>query len=309
METNKRIASEILHTLAIDGAIRNISISDVGSPWDEKTRLRKSKDGYDIALHIWKSSHFLFARIYRLLLYVADALDPRFNYNINEIPNGTTEPRIRETHNHIWSIYVDSRIERLGFENFYSRQVRRNLFIDAQKNYPWSVSTFLFDRLWDRKEFTHPEIVDYATHLDKLLGKDDSIDLDAFELEINKSITDHSVRQHIDKISSHILREMADDILRFTTSHCRGTMIEPSYYGIYFSYDQEIFAEMLTTKNDALHLTLFDFNVNTSRSYIVTENSGDIGHIQNTIKGIYNNIALHSRLKAIKNPYSAPIEK
>jgi hypothetical protein len=74
-------------------------------------------------------------------------------------------------------------------------------------------------------------------------------------------------------------------------------------------YDQEIFAEMATTKPDALLITLFDFQSNLNRTYTVTEDSEEINVIQQAIKIIYDRIANHSRLKVIKNPYAVTVEK
>jgi len=128
-------------------------------------------------------------------------------------------------------------------------------------------------------------------------------------MEISRSLLDHSAKKNIDNITSTRLRDIAHTILYFVASHCRGTLIESSYYGIYFMYDQEIFAEMATTKTDSLLLTLFDFQSNTNRTYTITENTGEIGAIQQEIKTIYDSIANHSRLKIIKDPYTAPVEK
>ena len=65
-------------------------------------------------------------------------------------------------------------------------------------------------------------------------------------------------------------------------------------------YDQEIFAEMATTKTDSILLTLFDFQSNMHRTYTVMENTEEINIIQQEIKTIYDGIANHSRLKIIK---------
>ena len=143
-------------------------------------------------------------------------------------------------------------------------------------------------------------MIDYAYHLDQLSEGERDMSDDAFEIEISRSLMDHSAIKHIDNIVSSSLRDIAHAILNFVASHCRGTFIESSYYGIYFMYDQEIFAEMATTKTDSLLLTLFDFQSNTNRTYTITENIGEINTIQQEIKTIYDSIANHSRLKVIK---------
>ena len=310
MKTKEMFAREILNSFSISGMIRDIYIEDVYSPWSEKiVRLEGQQGQIDVKLTLWNSDRFLYGRIYRLFLYVCDDLNDHFQYDPRLIPHGMSEPKIRETYNQIWGIYVDSRMEKLGIENFFDKTLRRNLFIDSQKNLPWTISSLFFAKLWDKEKYTHAEMIDYAYHLDLLSeGEGDKSD-DAFEMEISRSLLDHSAKKNIDNITSTRLRDIAHIILYFVASHCRGTLIESSYYGIYFMYDQEIFAEMATTKTDSLLLTLFDFQSNTNRTYTITENTGEIGAIQQEIKTIYNSIANHSRLKIIKDPYTAPVEK
>jgi hypothetical protein len=310
MKTKEMIAREIVNSLSISGMIRNIYIEDVYSPWSEKLeRISGQHKQIDVKLALWNSDRFLYGRIYRLFLYLCDDLDDNFQYDLKLIPHGTFEPKIREIYNHIWSIYVDSRIEKMRMENFFDRTLRRNLFIDSQKNLPWTISNLIFTKLWDKEKYTHAEMIDYAYHLEQLSEGESDMSDDAFEIEISRSLMDHSAVKHIDNIASSSLRDIAHAILYFVTVHCRGALIESSYYGIYFMYDQEIFAEMATTKADSLLLTLFDFQSNTNRTYTITENTGETGAIQQEIKTIYDSIANHSRLKIIKNPYTAPVDK
>jgi hypothetical protein len=301
METNQRIAQDVIRSLGITSSIRKIEIEEVDSPWNERVAVRRKRGSFDVKISLWKAPRFLYGRLYRLFLYIGDALDPTFQYDPEKVPNGSIEPRERETYNHIWGIYIDSRLERKGIENFYDRILRRNLFIDIQKDLAWRESSDLFQRLWEKEIFTHPEIIDDAFHLNKLFNADRLDYPEAFEIEINKSPIDHSVRKHIDRMASNGLREKANDLLTFTADHCRGTLMESSSYGIYFMYDQETFAEMVTTKSDVLLLTLFDFQSNVNESYTITESS-EIQTIQTKIQDIYDRISSHLRLKSIKNP-------
>jgi len=310
VETKKAIAHEILHALPIAGSIGNIGIEEVESPWDEKIIRIKKKQYSNIKLILWKNNKFLFGRIYRLFLFISDVFDKDFQYNHDLVPHGTAESKIRETYNHIWGIYVDSRVEREGIENFFDKTLRKNLFIDSQKNLPWTVSNLFFEKLWSRDVFTHPKIIDYAYNLDQLTDHDRGTDHDAFEIEISKTLMDHTAIKHVDRIVSRHLRDIAYDILNFAASHCKGTFVESSYYGIYFMYDLEIFAEMATTKADALLITLFDFQSNHRHTYTVTDQSSDdVNKILSAIKTIYDRIANHSALKTIKNPYAEPVEE
>ncbi|MBA4418963.1 MAG: hypothetical protein C0392_13810 [Syntrophus sp. (in: bacteria)] len=310
MQSKESLARDILNSLTISGAIRNIYIDNVASPWSEKVeRLKAKKGNVDVKLTLWDSDTFLYGRIYRLFLYVHDALDSSFTYNRDLIPHGTSEPKTRELYNHIWGIYVDSRIERLGIDSFFNKILRRNLFIDSQKNLPWTISNLVFAKLWDKATYTHSEIIDYAYNLERLSEGDRTVGLDAFEIEIGRSLMDHTAREYVDNIASNDLRGIALAIYNFVTGHCRGTLIESSYYGIYFMYDQEIFVEMVASKADTLLVTLFDYESNANKTYTITKDTVSINSIQIEIKTIYDRIANHSRLKIVKNPYAVSFEK
>jgi hypothetical protein len=301
METDQQIARDVIRSLGIATSIRHIEIEEVDSPWNEKVTIKRKRDSLDAKISLWGDPLYLYGRIFRLFLYIYDSLHPVFQYDPQKVPNGSIEQRERETYNHIWGIYIDSRMERRGIENFYDRILRRNLFIDAQKNLAWKESSRLFQRLWEKETYTHPEIIEYACHLNRLSGTERLVHLASFEVEINRSPVDHSVKNHIGQMTSNVLRDKANGILKFTADHCRGTLIDSSYYGIYFMYDQEIFAEMVTTKSDVLLLTLFDFESNVNETYTLEEHS-EIETLQAKILEIYDRISSHIQLKAIKNP-------
>jgi hypothetical protein len=310
MQHIRRIAQEVGASLTLSQWMGNLYVEQAATPWDEKVRLKKKKDYFEVRLAVWQNEAYLYGRVYRLLLYVKDAFDPDFLYNIDDVPHGTLEPKSRENYHHIWSIFVDSRLEQRGIDNFFDRTLRRNMFVDAQKHVPWTVSLLFFEKLWAREHLTHPEIVDLSHNLDKIMSPGGWTGLEAFELEISKSVTDHSPRSHIERMPSNSLREMAERIIGFVTSRCRGTLIEPSYYGIYFMYDQEIFAEMVTTKTDALLITLFDFQSSEHRTYSVTERSQEeLRAIEQAIESVYKKIAYHSQLKAMRNPFTSPVKE
>jgi hypothetical protein len=304
--SREEIIRDILGLLNIPEEIGSIHVRSVSSPWDEKIRLKKSEKhrGGGLNLSLWDGEELLYGRIYRLLLYVYDALNPRFLYRSEEIPRDSGEPKFREIYNHIWSISVDSRIERLGIDNFFDRPLRRNLFIDVLRNLPWNVSGKMFDTLWERGNTTHPEIISRARDLLELDGRNGNSD--AFEIEMSRSAS-LSAHDHIDKIISSRLRRAAEELLYFTRFHCKGTLIESSYYGIYFMRHQEIFAEMVTTKNDVLLLTLFDFETNVQDTFSIPEGLNDLEPIRQRIMEIYNKINSHATLQTMKNPYIDPI--
>jgi hypothetical protein len=304
-ETREKMIRNLLGLLKIREEVGDIHLRSVSSPWDEKIRLKqrgKKQGGIDISL--WDGEEFLCGRIYRLLLYVSDALDPRFLYRSEEKPRGSEEPKVREIYHHLWSISVDSRIERAGIDNFFDRALRRNLFIDVLRNLPWNVSGKIFDDLWEAGDTTHPEMISCARDLLELAERNEN--RDAFETEISRSAGLYP-HDHIDKILSSRLRRAAEALLAFTRIHCKGTLIESSYYGIYFMRHQEIFAEMVTTKKDVLLLTLFDFETKVQSTYAISEALHDLKPIQQKIKEIYSKINYHATLQTIRNPYTDPL--
>jgi hypothetical protein len=288
----------------MEEAVGPIRLRSVSSPWEEKIKLKKrGKKPGALHLSLWSGEEFLYGRVYRLLLYVSDALDPRFLYRAEENPRGSEEPKFREIYHHLWSISVDSRIERLGIDNFFDRTLRRNLFIDVLRNLPWNVSGRIFDELWEAGAPTHPELISRARSL--LEMAESSENRDAFETEINRS-AGLSPRDHIDQILSGGLRRAAETLLEFTRVHCKGTLIESSYYGIYFMHHQEIFAEMVTTKRDVLLVTLFDFDTQVQSTYAIRE-LPDLDPIQQKIREIYGKISTHAALRTMRNPYTDPL--
>ena len=298
---DQRLVHDILRTLGIASRVRKIRIDQVNSPWNERVEIKKKGILLDVKLSIWDDPLCLYGRLYRLLMYVGDVLQPEFQYDPEKVPNNSTEPGIRETYNHIWGIYIDSRVEKRGIDNFYDRVLRRNLFVDAQKSLSWQESSRIFQRFWDREFYTHRQIIDDAYHLNEVLTKGVSNSADAFEVEIAASRIDDSVQTHIDRIASSGLREKAEHFMRFAKDHCRGTLVESSSYGLYFMYDQEIFAEMITTRGDALLISVFDFQLDFQESYRLTEES-ESEPILEKMRDIYNRISSHLRLKSINNP-------
>ena len=93
-ETREKMIRNLLGLLKIREEVGDIHLRSVSSPWDEKIRLKqrgKKQGGIDISL--WDGEEFLCGRIYRLLLYVSDALDPRFLYRSEEKPRGSENRR------------------------------------------------------------------------------------------------------------------------------------------------------------------------------------------------------------------------
>lgn len=293
-------------SLAPVGAINRITCKQIESPWREKIRLHSKRGCVEAVFHLWKSGEYLEARIHRLARYVLDSLDPSFKYDLQGMLSLDANKEIRRAHNHIWSIYVDSRMERMGFENFFDRSIRRNLFIDSQRAHSWFVLSRVFDRLWEKESFSHSEIIDYARKLRDILN-DEGDEPDAFEVEINRYRGDSSAKDFVAAITSPELRMMGERLLTFVISQCRGAIIEPSCYGIRFSTEGIVFAEMVTTKRDFLFVTVFDLRTDRPMSYTTGPNFDNTEKIQTAMKEVYTAICLRARANRSEEPLRVPI--
>ena len=193
----KAIAQEVMNTLGIAPLVRSIVIEKGDTPWSEKALIKWKKDHLDVKAIIWDDPTFLYGRIYCLFLYIVDVLNPVFEYKPRMSPDEEIEPKVRDRYNQIWSIYVDSRMERLGIENFYDRSLRKNLFIDSEKDFSWDAAGAIFQILWKKEFYTYPEIIDYSYDLSKIKIP---WQIDTFEKEVSDLLQDSSVKKHLERI-------------------------------------------------------------------------------------------------------------
>jgi len=238
-------------------AAREVYIEETDSPWNEKVMVKRKKDHFDVKISVWKDNMYLYGRIYRLLLYIYDIRDPIFQYDPGRAPK-ENEKGAWEVYSQTWGIYVDSRLERARIPDFYDRVMRRNLFAEANKDLSWKNSFRLFDALWERERFTHPEIIQYAYSPEMLPDRHESKE-EALEVEIGRCLREHSVKRHLDRLDSESLRGLANEILSFTVYHCKDALIRSSYYGIHFDYKKTTFGELIPS-GESILLTLRDFH-------------------------------------------------
>ena len=260
------------------------------SPWSEKALIKWKKDHLDVKAFIWDDPTYLYGRIYRLFLYIVDVLNPVFEYKPRISPDEEKEAKVRDRYNQIWSIYVDSRMERQGIENFYDRGLRRNLFIDSEKDFSWDAASAIFETLWNKESYTYPEIIEYSYDLKKLKTEQPVIPTNTFEKELSILLHNPSVKKHLDIIPSSSFRETVNDIISFAAYHCKDAYIQSKYYGICLLYHRQAFIEMIPTGKDSLYFTIFDAQSNIFDTQIVT-NSTDIRSLQELIKEKYRKIA------------------
>lgn len=290
MEETNRTAHDIVKTLGIDRSIRNIYFEKTDSPWNEKALIKRKKDHLDVKVTIWDDKAFLYGRIYRLFLYIFDVLNPQFQYNPQMSPDEDKEPRMKDRHNQIWSIYVDSRIEKKGIENFFNRAVRKNIFIDAEKGLTWDESSFIFQKLWERDSYTYPEITDYTYNLSSIMENKTTQGV-SFELDMLERLKSTSVKEHIDKIHSLIMKNIVNELLSYTAYHCKDIFIKPSHFGIIITYHKMFFAEMIPTLENTLLLTMVNPISRSNETIILTEKS-DIESTQKFIRDTYNRFSM-----------------
>src|SRR5512146_860722 len=123
MEKTRVAARSVMEALGLSDAIRHLYIDQTDSPWNEKVLVKRKKEYLDVKLFVWDDNLFLYGRIYRLLLYVLDMLDRSFGYDSTKVPREEGGSSVRELYTQIWSIYVDSRVERSGIPSFYDRTI------------------------------------------------------------------------------------------------------------------------------------------------------------------------------------------
>lgn len=284
MENKRQIAQRIIEELGIGGSIENLLIEDARSPWQEKIIIKGKSGHLDIKTIIWDDELFLYGRTYRLLLYPADVLNPQFLFDPTMMPDESRSPMSRGRHNQLWCIYVDSRIEKMGIDNFYDKTLRKNLFIDSEKELAWKEADDIFETLWEKASFSYPEIVDYACNFEKLLKRTpDSGETVPREIEIAAHLREPSIQKQLEKIPSEILRNKMQELLNFIAKNYKGIRIEPTYYGIHFLSGQKLLVELIALEGNALIFTILDVHSGMYRTYPVNE-STDTDTIRNVIR-------------------------
>lgn len=290
MEEKRAIAQEIINTLGIAPLIHIVVIEKGDSPWSEKAHIKWKKDHLDVKAFIWDDQTFLYGRIYRLFLYIVDVLNPVFEYKPRISPDEEKEPKVRERYNQIWSIYVDSRMERLGIENFFDRALRRNLFVDSEKDLSLDAADTIFDTLWDKQSYTYPEIIEYSYDLRKLKLEKPVVSVNSLDKQVSDLLRSPSVSRHLEKIPSSKFRDTVNDLISFAAYHCKDAFIQPKYYGICLLYHRQAFLEMIPTGKDSLYFTIFDAQTDTFSTLKITEET-NIQELQELIKEKYSKIA------------------
>lgn len=287
------IARTVVQDLGIADSIQNCVIEPVSSPFDEKALIKRKKGQIDVKLTFWNDDTFALGRMYHLFLYICDVLDGNFRYNPALAPDEEKEPDARNMYNQIWSIYVDSRIDRRGIENFYDRLLRRNIFIDTARNLAWDEATEIFQGLWDKETFSYPEIIENAYGLSRMMNEKTSLHREAFRRYLCGAYQSPSAKSILNAIGSEPLRTVATDLLSFTTYECKDTFVLPTYYGILFIFDRKVLAEIIPTEKDEVFFTIFDVTSHRFHTHIVTEGS-DLAALQADIREKYRNAAVEA---------------
>jgi hypothetical protein len=289
-----KIAGNVADSLQITDHIRHIYVEETTSPWNEKAFIKRKKGHLDVKITVWEDSLFLYGRIYRLFLYVSDVLSPHFGYQPEMAPDEGKEPRLRNRHNQIWTIYVDSRMKNKGIETFFDKTVRKNIFIDSERELSWEEAGIIFEKLWEKDTYVYPEITDCAYNLAKLKEEGGLSSPDRQEVDISRFFLEPNVRNHIEKIASLTFRDSVNELLNFAAYNCKDTYVAPSHFGISLLYQKRVVMEMIPTKENMMFLTLFNAMSNTYETCIVKEGS-DISEVQKRIREMYVKASMDSR--------------
>jgi len=259
VQEKRSLVRSVIEDLGISRHINNVVIEGTDSPWLEKALIKRKKGTLDVKTCIWMDDAFLHGRIYRLFLYVADVLDAAFLYDPRIAPDEEKEPSIRDRYNQIWSLYVDSRMERLGIESFFDRALRRNLFIDLEGRLGWAGAERIFDSLWSRETFTYPEIIDLSYHLEERFpGELPSPGSPCIERDLADCLHNPSVAGHLERLDSPGAATVLNDLLSFTAYSCKDGLILPCHYGIVFLYQNKVFLEFIPSGGHAFVLSILD---------------------------------------------------
>ncbi len=284
MDKARIVVEDVLTSLEMRDSVRQVYTEETDSPWNEKVLMKRKKDYLDVKISVWNDNLYLYGRIYRLLLYIRDILDPAFEYDSKKAPK-ESESGARELYSQIWSTYIDSRLERARIPNFYDLLLRKNMMTEALKEFEWEQSRVFFDALWDKESLTHAQIVRYA-YDPAIVSARYSADTEPLEIRIGSFLKEHSVTKHLQRLTSGPLRRMAEEILSFTVYHCRDVLITSFYFGIRFVYKEMTFAEMVIEDERRFLLTLHSPRSLQSSTVTVTE-STDLQAVQNTIREVF----------------------
>jgi hypothetical protein len=291
VEDVRTVAEGIIAKLGLTPSVKSLFIEKTDSPWQEKALIKRKKGHLDVKVIIWDDDTFLYGRVYRLFLYIQDVLNPAFQYDPRITPDEEREPDVRDRYNQIWSLYVDSRMERLGIENFYDRVLRRNLFIDMAKELSWEDAENIFRTLWEKETYTYCEIVDYAAHFSRFIEQPKTASV---EVDIKRCLQEPYVKNHLERILSKTFRDIINELLSFTAYNCKDTIIESSFYGISFLYQRRVFIEIIPSKDNTLLVTILDPETNRYGTRIYNE-GGDITTIQKIIRESYDKMVLYGK--------------
>ncbi|MCX8023000.1 MAG: hypothetical protein N2745_09540 [Syntrophorhabdaceae bacterium] len=294
MDYRIAIIDEVVVSLGIHSYIRNIHIRDTASPWEERISIDKRKNKFDVTLHIWRDRYLLYGRIYRQFLYLYDAFEPSFGYRPEITPDKEKEPEKKKRHDQIWSIYVDSRLEKGGIKNFYDRRLRKNIFIDSEKGFPWIKAGEIFDRLWERSKYSYSEIVDLAQNIEKVLEEPSLKEREGLNEELKHRFSVFALQDPLDMVSFRSLEEI-ERLSCFVPSLWKDIHIERTYYGIKFLYHKKVIMEIIPEKEDRVYITLYNAHDGTYSTDVIDEKL-DKRRIEEGIKSAIGNISIDTGL-------------
>jgi hypothetical protein len=298
LDAVRKIALDVVDYLGIAHWIRNIFTEETDSPWNEKGQIKRRKGNIDVKIAVWPDDTLLYGRVFRLFIYILDVLNPDFGYDPAIAPSEDKEPLARTRYNQIWSLYVDSRVERKGFANFFDRQLRKSLFIEMERTMPWKEAAAIFQSYWNKPVFTYPEIIECSRDIRRLTGKEGVSSSACLETDILGRIDSPRIERHLEKISSPLLKDMANDLLNFIAYNCKDANLEASYYGISFLYQRKTFIEFIPTSEGPLYLTYMDRFSDKYKTETIQEGS-DIEAVKEIIRDVCSNkvVLQHLRLE------------
>jgi hypothetical protein len=294
VQEKRSLVRSVIEDLGISQRINNVVIEGTDSPWLEKALIKRKKGTVDVKTYIWTDEAFVYGRIYRLFLYVADVLDEAFLYDSRITPDEEKEPFIRDRYNQIWSLYVDSRMERLGIESFFDRALRRNLFIDLESSLGWTQAGQIFDTLWSREVFTYPEIIEFSYHLEEMFPVEARSGGHSIEKDLAGCLHRPSVLKHMERLDSPEVAAILNDLLSFAAYSCKDGLIVPCHYGIVFLFQDKVFLEFILMGGKTFTFSILDSRTGVYDTREITAGT-DVEEIQKGIRDRYAMMSMSVR--------------
>lgn len=160
---------------ALGGKTSEVLVARVASAGEEGADL--SWDGQRIGVKV-KAHRFLDGQglsvfLRHELMHVQDMLDEKFGYRLERLDlTPAQDAKFRERYGLLWDISIESRLAGAGKQGTANRDEWAKRFQETFTDLPDEVRPVVFQRLWDRPQCSHLDILEKALDPAKFVGWD-----------------------------------------------------------------------------------------------------------------------------------------